>query len=100
MAKKELNQEQLEKVSGGVTGAYDRVKYLSGKLTTGASYQHEGEDLFFYDNRSYTLIYGKLIRCWELEKFFGAWSYTQYDVEIKESSSSNDDIGVLVVPKH
>jgi len=87
MGKKQLNEKELEKATGGY---YVESRWLSGKLTTGEAYNHVGENLFFYEDRGNgDVIYAKLNKCWEAEKFFGLYSFTQYDVTIIESSSTN-----------
>jgi len=88
MSKKELKDDQLEKVSGGTS--LSSHKYLSGELTTNQAYEHVGENLFFYTKNGPNVYYCKLKRCWEDYGFLNIWSYTQYDVEIIETTGSND----------
>jgi len=87
--KKELNQEDLEKVNGGY---YSDYAALSNQLTTSQAYQHVEENLFFWSKSSSSVMYAKLNKCWEDYGWFNLWSYTKYDVEIIESSDANASV--------
>jgi len=87
MSEKKLGNEELSKVSGGA-GDSGIINHLSGPISTSESYDHQGENLFFYSD-DYSLYYCKLIRCYEDYGLLNLWSWTKYDVEIIEGTSTN-----------
>jgi len=81
MSKKVLNEEELEKVTGGKGFIKGGAHILSGKISTSEAYQRVGQNLFLESPcQAQGRIYAKLNSCYESYTLW--WSFTHYRMTI------------------